>query len=64
MLVPESQNRGVNLTVPQYDILRSASPLLEPMNARLSDDEAKILRPMHEIEDQPSIRMSARVGSY
>lgn len=63
LLVPESQTR-VNLTVPQFSISRSASPVLGPMSARLSDAEVKVLRPMSEMEDQPSIRMSARVGSY
>ncbi|KAI8936875.1 Glucosamine-6-phosphate isomerase 1 [Plenodomus lindquistii] len=65
LLVPElSQSCGIKLAVPQFDISRSTSPLLEPMSARLADEEAKVMRPMDELEDQPSIRMSARVESY
>lgn len=64
LLSPEPQRNGSKLTVPRLDVSRSTSPILEPMSARLSDEEAKTLRSMEEIEDQPSIRMSARVGSY
>lgn len=70
LLAPEFQvngiqDNGITLTVPQFDISRSASPNLEPMSARLTEqEEAKIQRPMHELEDFPTIRMSARVGSY
>lgn len=63
LLVPESQSSGIKLTVPPFDISRSTSPVLEPMSARLTDEEAKLLRPMSELEDQLSIRMSARVES-
>lgn len=63
LLAPEPQTNGNKLTVPQVDVSRSASPVLEPMNARLSDEEARTLRPMEEIEDQPSTRMSARVDN-
>lgn len=63
LLAPEPQTNGIKLTVPPLDGLRSASPLLEPMSARLSDEEAKILRPMDELEDSPSTRMGARVAS-
>ncbi|KAH7380617.1 hypothetical protein BKA66DRAFT_125892 [Pyrenochaeta sp. MPI-SDFR-AT-0127] len=67
LLAPESQTssqaHGIKLTVPQFDISRSASPVLEPMSARLSDQEAKTLWSMDELEDQPSIRMSARVAT-
>ena len=63
LLAPESQNSGIRLAVPQFDVSRSPSPVLEPMSARLSDDEVSALRPMEmdEIADQPSVRMSARV---
>lgn len=63
LLAPEAQNIGIRLAVPQFDISRSASPVLEPMSARLSDEEVRALRPMEmdEIADQPSVRMSARV---
>lgn len=67
LLAPESQTssqaHGIKLTVPQFNISRSASPVLEPMSARLSDQEVQTLWPMDELEDQPSIRMSARVAS-
>ncbi|KAL6705742.1 Glucosamine-6-phosphate isomerase (Glucosamine-6-phosphate deaminase) (GNPDA) (GlcN6P deaminase) [Coniothyrium glycines] len=60
-----NQVNGIKLTVPQFDISRSASPNLEPMSARLSDsDDVHVLRPMHELEDFPTVRMSARVDSY
>jgi glucosamine-6-phosphate deaminase len=64
LLAPEAQANGIRLTVPQFDVSRSPSPVLEPMSARLSDsDEACALRPMDmdEIADQPSVRMGARV---
>lgn len=69
LLVSEPQTNGnpvngMKLTVPQFDMSLSASPVLQPMSARLSDEETKVLRPMHEMEDSPTIRMSARVGSY
>lgn len=60
----EPQTNGISLTVPELDVSRSASPVLEPMSARLSDEEAtKTFWPIEELEDQPSIRMSARVAS-
>lgn len=55
------QANGLKLTVPQFDISRSASPVLEPMSARLSNDEARTLIPMDVLEDSPTTRMSARV---
>lgn len=65
LLVPISETGRGTLTVPHLDVSRSTSPVLGPMSARLSDQEAaKLLVPMSEVEDQPSIRMSARVGSY
>jgi glucosamine-6-phosphate deaminase len=59
--VSHPQSDGIKLMVPQLDISRSASPVLEPMSARLSDDEVKTLLPMDALEDSPTIRMSARV---
>jgi glucosamine-6-phosphate deaminase len=46
------------------DLARSASPVLEPMSARLTDEEAKTHRPMEmdAVADQPSVRMGARVA--
>jgi hypothetical protein len=57
-----AESNSLKLTVPQFDISRSASPVLEPMSARLSDDEVpKTLLPMEVLEDSPTTRMSARV---
>jgi glucosamine-6-phosphate deaminase len=63
-LLAKNQANGVRLTVPQFDLSRSASPVLEPMSARLTDDEASALRPMEmdAVADQPSVRMGARVA--
>lgn len=55
------QPNGLKLTVPQFDISCSASPVLEPMSARLSDEEARTMVPMEDLEDSPTTRMSARV---
>jgi glucosamine-6-phosphate deaminase len=54
---PES----IKLTVPQFDISRSASPVLEPMSARLTGEEARTLISMDALEDSPTTCMSARV---
>jgi glucosamine-6-phosphate deaminase len=56
-----SKTNGIKLIVPQFDISRSASPVLEPMSARLSDEEARTFLPMDALEDSPTTRMSARV---
>jgi glucosamine-6-phosphate deaminase len=58
---PKPETNGIKLTVPQFDVSRSASPLLEPMSARLSDEEARTILPMDALEDSPTTRMSARV---
>jgi glucosamine-6-phosphate deaminase len=60
-LTPQTQTNGIKLTVPQFDVSRSASPVLEPMSARLSTEEARTLLPMEDLEDSPTTRMSARV---
>jgi|TARA_R110002003_G_scaffold44_8_gene3288 glucosamine-6-phosphate deaminase len=60
-LTPQTQTNGIKLTVPQFDVSRSASPVLEPMSARLSNEEARTLLPMEDLEDSPTTRMSARV---
>jgi glucosamine-6-phosphate deaminase len=65
LLVPaRNQANGTSLTVPQQDISRSASPVFEPMSARLDDEEAatKVMQSWDAVEDQPSVRMSARVA--
>lgn len=60
-LAPPQTSTTTKLTVPQPDISRSASPLLEPMSARLCDDEVKTLLPMDVLEDSPTTSMSSRV---
>lgn len=60
-LLTPPQTNDIRLTVPQPDISRSASPLLEPMSARLSDDKVKTLLPMDVLEDSPTTSMSSRV---
>jgi glucosamine-6-phosphate deaminase len=65
LLVPaRNQSNGTSLTVPLQDISRSASPVFEPMSARLDDEEAaaKVMQSWDAVEDQPSVRMSARVA--
>jgi glucosamine-6-phosphate deaminase len=59
--VSEPQANKLKLTVPQFDVSRSASPVLEPMSARLSDEEVRTLLPMDVLEDSPTTRMNARV---
>jgi glucosamine-6-phosphate deaminase len=61
MFLTPPQPSDIKITVPQSDISRSASPLLEPMSARLSDDEVKTLLPMDVLEDSPTTSMSSRV---
>lgn len=56
-----SHTNNIELTVPQFDVSRSASPILEPMSARLTDEEARTLISMDALEDSPTTRMSARV---
>ncbi|KAH6329952.1 hypothetical protein HBI38_024720 [Parastagonospora nodorum] len=57
-----TRRTALKLSVGQFDMSRSASPLLEPMSARLSDEEVTTLLPMDALEDSPTTRMSARVG--
>jgi glucosamine-6-phosphate deaminase len=64
MLAPKPDlSNGLSLAVPLRDVSRSASPVLEPMSARLADDEAALLQSWDAVEDQPSVRMGARVAS-
>ena len=63
LLVPARNHAsGLSLTVPHADVSRSASPVFEPMSARLDDEdaEAKAMQSWDAVEDQPSVRMSAR----
>jgi len=62
MLAPTPQTNGIKLAVPQLDVSRSASPVLEPMSARLSGEEARTLLSMDALEDSPTTRMSARIA--
>ncbi|KAF3002031.1 Glucosamine-6-phosphate isomerase 1 [Curvularia kusanoi] len=65
LLVPARyQTTGISLAVPQQDISRSASPVFEPMSARIDgeDAEARVSQSWDAVEDQPSVRMSARVA--
>jgi glucosamine-6-phosphate deaminase len=59
-----AQRNGNRLSVPQFDLSQSASPAMEPMSARLSDEKARLLDPteMDHVADQPSSRMGARVA--
>jgi glucosamine-6-phosphate deaminase len=65
LLAHEAQKNGIRLTVPQsqFDLSRSPSPALEPMSARLADDDVKGCDPpdLDKVADQPSSRMGARV---
>ncbi|KAF2828364.1 glucosamine-6-phosphate isomerase [Ophiobolus disseminans] len=58
---PKPKANGIRLTVPQFNVSRSASPVLEPMSARLTDDEARTLISVDALEDSPTSCMSARV---
>lgn len=57
------QANGMNLGLPQIDISRSASPVLEPMSARITDDAANMVKAVGASEDPQLLRMSARVGA-
>jgi len=64
LLGPVSKSGNIKLAVPPFDLAGPSSPVLGPMSARLSHEEAKMLLSMSEVEDQPSTRMATRVGSY
>lgn len=53
---------GSKLAMPQIDVSRAASPLLEPMSARLSDDEANV-QAMEALGEPQLTSMHARVGA-
>jgi glucosamine-6-phosphate deaminase len=61
MLAPTPQTNSIKLTVSQLDVSRSASPVLEPMSARLSGKEARTFLSMDDLEDSPTTRMGARL---
>lgn len=54
---------GLKLAVPQQDISRSASPVLGPMSARISDTEAAPQQSMDSLSDPQLSPMSARVAN-
>jgi glucosamine-6-phosphate deaminase len=55
------QGKNSTLAVPQLDVSRSASPVLEPMSARLSDADARMLQG-EQLNEEPQLTcMSARV---
>ncbi|KAF1978509.1 glucosamine-6-phosphate isomerase [Bimuria novae-zelandiae CBS 107.79] len=59
---PAPQCNGLSLSVPSRDISRSASPALEPMSARISDEEANVLPAVDLNSDLQFAPMSARVA--
>lgn len=61
LLAPVAQVNGMTLAVPQLETSRSASPVLEPMNARISNEDGRVYQSMDDLEDSPSVRMSARL---
>ncbi|KAF2473259.1 glucosamine-6-phosphate isomerase [Lindgomyces ingoldianus] len=63
LFAPVPQDNGVKLDVPQLDISRSASPVLEPMSARISDDPARMLKAMDSNEDPQLLPMHTRVSN-
>lgn len=60
---PTPQRNGLKLAVPTQDISRSASPALEPMSARISDEDASIFRAVDLNSELQFAPMSARVAS-
>ncbi|PSN66971.1 glucosamine-6-phosphate isomerase [Corynespora cassiicola Philippines] len=63
ILAPVPQTNGLKLAVPQQDISRSASPILEPMSARITDDAARKMQAMDLADDLQLSPMSERVVS-
>lgn len=61
LLAPVAHVNGMTLAVPQLETSRSASPVLEPMNARISNEDGRVYQSMDDLEDSPSVRMSARL---
>ncbi|KAF2262616.1 hypothetical protein CC78DRAFT_534657 [Lojkania enalia] len=60
-LAPVPQSNGVKLAVPQQDVSRSASPVLEAMGSRISDEVPRITEPIESIDEPQLSPMSARV---
>jgi glucosamine-6-phosphate deaminase len=58
-----TQTGSAKLEVPQFSISRSASPILEPMSARLTSPATGVHPAMDSLEDPPLFRMSARIAS-
>ena len=57
LLVPQYQAAGISLTVPQQEISRSASPVFEPMSARIDDEDAELRQPKRPFEKEPSAKI-------
>ncbi|KAF2867576.1 hypothetical protein BDV95DRAFT_169654 [Massariosphaeria phaeospora] len=62
-LAPVPQMNGLQLAIPQKEISRSASPLLEPMSARISEKAARLLQSFDTLDDPQLTPMSARVAT-
>ncbi|KAF2191098.1 glucosamine-6-phosphate isomerase [Zopfia rhizophila CBS 207.26] len=62
LLAPVAQTNGVKLDVPQMDMSRSASPILEAMGSRVSGDASGMMKATETVEDPQLLRMSARVA--
>lgn len=58
-----AQTSSSKLEVPQFSISRSASPILEPMSARLTSPATEVQQAMEPLEDPPLLRMGARIAS-
>jgi glucosamine-6-phosphate deaminase len=61
IVAPNPQTNGAKLNVPTLDISRSASPLLEAMSARISENAVVDLKALDANDDPQLLRMSARV---
>lgn len=62
ILLAPSQTTGANLDVPQLNLSRSASPLLEAMSARISDNASPNYKSADPVDDPQLLPMSARVA--
>jgi len=67
-LAPESQTSTRKLGVPKIDVSQAASPILEPMSARIHDDEVtgfnqQFLDGAEAIDDPQLLGMGERVIS-
>ncbi|KAF2115810.1 hypothetical protein BDV96DRAFT_659127 [Lophiotrema nucula] len=63
-LAPGPQTNGLSLAVPQQDVSRSASPILEAMSTRISSGATKVPDNLESIGEPHLQPMSARVASF